>query len=261
MYDRHHRSIVFRLEDEVYLRLHKSYTLSSIKTSKLTIQRVESFHIIEKKENLTYKLDFSQNWKIYSIIFVINLESALKSDDFYNRSKLDYFQSMSKFNSEWHVYEIKNLIDYKRRRYKREQFIFEFLVRWKNYDLEFDRWLKKNLLNDVQELIEKYKKKHEISVNMIIRRFDFDVLNENWNIEDINSDTQVDDFKKINFLSSFKKINSKRRDRSSKKSVKSSEKEINEKKDEEDSSLFRRRDRLSKEKINETDNFTASKIF
>ena len=155
---------------------------------------------------------------------MINLESVFKSDNSYDRFKLDYFESISKFNSEWHVYEVKSLIDHKWRRYEREQLIFEFLIRWKNYDLEFDRWYEKNLLNDAQKLIEKYKKKHEISVNMIIRRLDLNVFSENWDIEDINSNTQIDDFKKINFLSSFKKINSKRRDRLLKKNAKSSEK-------------------------------------
>ena len=61
MYDKYHRSIIFRLKNEVYLRLHKNYTLSFIKIFKLTIQQVEFFRIIEKKENLIYKLDFSQN--------------------------------------------------------------------------------------------------------------------------------------------------------------------------------------------------------
>ena len=113
IYDKHHQLIVFRSKNEVYLRLHKSYTLSFIKIFKLTIQWVEFFHIIEKKENLIYKLNFSQNWKIHFIIFVINFESTLKSDDFYDRFKFDHFESIFEFNSEWHVYKIKNLIDYK----------------------------------------------------------------------------------------------------------------------------------------------------
>ena len=61
IYNQHHRSLHFKINDQIFFRLYKKYTLFFIKTFKSIIQRIKSFKILKKKENLIYKLNISKN--------------------------------------------------------------------------------------------------------------------------------------------------------------------------------------------------------
>ena len=76
LYDQKHQSLILKIENWVLLRLHKDYQiLSSVTLNlKLSQQYVNSFQIIEKIENLAYRLKISKHWKIWFVISIIQLE-------------------------------------------------------------------------------------------------------------------------------------------------------------------------------------------
>ena len=172
VYDKHHKFLKLKIDDQVFLRLHKKYFLSFVKSSKLSIQRIESFKILEKKSNLTYKLDILKNWKIHSVIFIAHLESVLNDDDFYDRERSSHSKSIVEFNKNWHDYEIESLLKHRIKRYDRDKSMSEYLVKWKDYEAKFDKWYDEDLLEEVMNLVNEYKTKHDISVNNVIRRLD-----------------------------------------------------------------------------------------
>ena len=172
IYDKHHKSLKLKIDDQVFLRLHKEYFLSFVKFSKLSIQRIESFKILEKKDDLTYKLDILKNWKIYFVIFIAHLESIFNDDDFYDRERSSHSESIVEFNKNWHDYEVESLLKHRIKRYDRDKSMFEYLVKWKDYEAKFDKWYDEDLLKEVMNLVNEYKTKHDISMNNVTRRLD-----------------------------------------------------------------------------------------
>jgi len=112
IYNKHHRSLSLKVGNKAFVRLHKEYNLSLVKSLKLAIQRVDPFKILEKKSNLIYRLELPKDWRIYLVIFIANLEFALASIDPYNRLALDHPKLVKKFNENWHSYEIETLVNH-----------------------------------------------------------------------------------------------------------------------------------------------------
>ena len=98
IYDKHHKFLKLKIDDQVFLRLHKRYFLFFVKSFKLSIQRIESLKILERKSNLTYKLDILKNQKIHFVIFIVHLESVLNDEDFYDRERSSHSESIVEFN-------------------------------------------------------------------------------------------------------------------------------------------------------------------
>ena len=172
IYDKHHKSLKLKIDDQVFLRLHKEYFLFFVKFSKLSIQRIESFKILERKSDLTYKLDILKNWKIHFVIFIAHLESIFNDDDLYDRERSSHSESIVEFNKNWHDYEVENLLKHLIKRYDRDKSMFEYLVKWKDYEAKFDKWYDEDLLKEVMNLVNEYKTKHDISMNNVTRRLD-----------------------------------------------------------------------------------------
>ena len=172
IYDKHHKSLKLKIDDQVFLRLHKEYFLSFVKFFKLSIQRIESFKILERKSDLTYKLDILKNWKIHFVIFIVHLESILNDDDFYDRERSSYSKSIVEFNKNWHDYEVESLLKHRIKRYDRDKSMFECLIKWKDYEAKFDKWYDEDLLEEVTNLVNEYKTKHDTSMNNVTRRLD-----------------------------------------------------------------------------------------
>ena len=175
IYDKHHKFLKLKINDQVFFRLHKKYFLSFVKFSKLSIQRIEFFRILEKKSDLTYKLDILKIWKIHFIIFIAHLESIFNEDDFYHRERSSYLKSIIEFNKNWYDYEVENLLKYRIKWYDREKLMFEYLIKWKSYETKFDKWYNEDLLEEVMNLINEYKAKHNISINNVIRQLDLSI--------------------------------------------------------------------------------------
>ena len=78
-YDKQHKNCQLQINDWALLKLHKKYDISfiAILSKKLSQQYVNSFQITKKIDNLTYRLNISQHWRIH---FVISIAHFCQSD-------------------------------------------------------------------------------------------------------------------------------------------------------------------------------------
>ena len=142
-YDVKHVLLLFQLDDKIYFRLHYDYTLFNKSNHKLSKQRCDLFKVKRHVDRLAYELNFSFQWKIHSIVFVTQLKSYSKNN-FYKSSKSNYsneVEIIDQFNTTWEKnYEIKRLINRRYRTFERIT-ITQYLMRWKEYDFEYDEWI------------------------------------------------------------------------------------------------------------------------
>ena len=80
-------------EDKAYFKLHKKYKLWENFNRKLSNQRCDSFLIKRRIGRFAYELELSLKWKVHSVIFVIQFESA-REEDPYQKYKSHYLESM-----------------------------------------------------------------------------------------------------------------------------------------------------------------------
>ena len=170
IYDRNHQLIQMKIEEWALIRLHKNYNISAtaILRRKLSQQYVDFFKIIKKIENFAYRLQISNTWKVWSIFAISQLEfSHHASSDSFERTQ---FSSDSVFVEEdtkqIKFFEIKKLLV--KKQIKRRD--VEYLIRWRNYDLENDAWRNLKKLENATELVEKYESQHESTFNATIIR-------------------------------------------------------------------------------------------
>jgi hypothetical protein len=157
-YDRKHQSLNVKVEDHVFLRLHKEYNISFTKIieRKFFQQYTESFRVLEKIENLAYRLDFSRHWKIHSMIFVIQIEQVSDSTkNSFLRSRSEKFElvHMKEDIDNVKSYEIERLINKKIIIYETKH-----LMRWKEWESSYDEWRSIFELQNALKLINDYEK-------------------------------------------------------------------------------------------------------
>jgi hypothetical protein len=159
-YDRRHTSLFLKIDEWVLLRFHYEYFISSSKdmTKKVFAQYINLFKIIQRIERLIYRLSVSFDWKIHSVFFVVQLKSVSDSaKDSFNRSRSTHSSSMTDTQNE---YEIERILN--KRTVKRDQEYFtKYLVRWQDYEFEYDRWYNIKNLQNAKNLINDYEKKLE----------------------------------------------------------------------------------------------------
>ena len=159
-YDNKHESIQFEINDWVLLRFHKSYTISSVKTldSKLSSQYIEFFQIIERINNLIYKLKISTNWRVHFVFFVTQLkfvESLM--NDFFKRIMLSSNSVFVKDDTEnVKFFEIKKIIITKMNRSREKK----FLIRWLRYESEHDSWKNISKMKNVRNFVNEFEQTH-----------------------------------------------------------------------------------------------------
>ena len=154
-YDEIHKILKLNIDDKMYLRLHQDYTILDLINHKLSKQRVEFFLIIEKVDNLIFRLQLSSIMKIHSVIFIAQLKFVTKDIDFYGRTlKKIVFVEENDSNSAISFYEIERLIN---KRITREH--FHYLIKWKDSKSENNAWYSLHVLNRVSKLVEKYETK------------------------------------------------------------------------------------------------------
>ena len=73
-YDNKYRVINIKKNDIIYLRLHQNYTILNFVNFKLLKQRVDFFEILNKIDNLVFRLQLSFVMKIYLIVFITQLK-------------------------------------------------------------------------------------------------------------------------------------------------------------------------------------------
>ena len=85
-YDEIHKTMKFKIDDKMYLRLHHDYIIFDLFNHKLTKQRVRSFFIIEKMNNLVFKLQLFFVMKIHSVVLIAQLKLITSNSNSYDRS-------------------------------------------------------------------------------------------------------------------------------------------------------------------------------
>jgi len=91
------------------------------------------------------------------------LKSALKDADSFKHSQSNNSSSIEVEENieKWVSYEIEKLIDDRVWRFDRGSLIREYLVRWKEYESEYDEWYDEDLLDNAPELVQNYEVKRK----------------------------------------------------------------------------------------------------
>ena len=89
-YDNKHKSLMFKVDDMIYLRFHKNYSLSSKFIKKLNNQYVESFFVKRRINRLVYELNLFFTSRVYLIVSITQLKSIDTVINSYQRFKFDY---------------------------------------------------------------------------------------------------------------------------------------------------------------------------
>ena len=162
-YDNKHKFVMFKIDNIIYLRLHKNYFLFSKFDKKLFNQYVESFLVKQRINRLIYELNLFFTLRVHLIISITQLKSIDISINSYSRSKSNY----SKFvnidqqndNEENSRYEIEKIVDKRFRIFEKIK-IWQYLMRWKNWESKNDHWKSKFVCDDCKNLIKKYELRH-----------------------------------------------------------------------------------------------------
>ena len=89
-YDNKHKSLMLKIDDIIYLRFYKNYSLLNKFIKKLNNQYVESFLVKQRINHLVYELNLFFTSRVHSIILIIQLKSINVLIDLYQRFKFDY---------------------------------------------------------------------------------------------------------------------------------------------------------------------------
>ena len=153
-YDRKHKNCQLQINDWVLLKLHKKYDISfiAILDKKLFQQYVDFFRILKKVENLTYRLQIFEHWKIHSIISIAQLKlfSSLFSDQ---QSSSSVSMKDESVNDKVRSYEIEKIL-IKRNNLQKNT---KYFVKWLDYDSENDFWRSFSELNNAMKLMQEFK--------------------------------------------------------------------------------------------------------
>ena len=165
-YDVKHTIIDLKKNSMLYFRFHRDYIVSELRNRKLTNQRMKSFKILEKIENLTYRLNLSLIMRIHSVIFVAQLKSFSLNDNFYQRSRDDeslLVKIEDDFEAKYEIEKILNKI------YNRQKKKVKYLVKWMKYHDKWNIWHSKNQLSNVIETIQNYENNETKKSKWVIR--------------------------------------------------------------------------------------------
>ena len=163
-YDEIHKTMKFKIDDKMYLRLHHDYTILDLFNHKLTKQRVEFFFIIEKIDNLVFKLQLFFVMKIHFVVSIAQLESITSSSNFYDRNVDKDSSSIQKeqfiaLTEQVSLYEIERLLN--RRIISIDR--INYLVKWKNYDSKHNVWYFLHVLDTFKDFVDVYDLQHLIA--------------------------------------------------------------------------------------------------
>ena len=158
IYDENHHSLQLKIESWALLRLHKKYEISFIivLNRKLFQQYVKLFQIVEKINTLTYKLNFSREWKIWFVVFIAQFEfSSTSNSDSFERIRVFSSSITMKDELKFDIvrsFEIERIIA-KRFNKRRNH---EYFVRWFEYESQNDFWRNVSKLQDVIDLVNDF---------------------------------------------------------------------------------------------------------
>jgi len=94
-YNARYISLILKSNNYAYLRFNYNYYLLRQFSCKFSLKRCNLFLVKQYIEQLVYKLKFSQIWRVYSIILVIQLKSTLLvNSNSYYQLKSNYFNKI-----------------------------------------------------------------------------------------------------------------------------------------------------------------------
>ena len=155
-YDEKHQFLFMKTSDHALVRSHSEYDIlfNAMLDKKLNQQFVELFKILKRVDRLTYRLKLSNHWRIHLVLFVAQLK-PVSENNFFNRSRSNHSKSIFVRDDTDKVkfYEIEEVVN-KRLNDKRDT---KYLIRWKEYDLEFDEWRNLSEMKNAMNLVREYK--------------------------------------------------------------------------------------------------------
>ena len=89
-YNNKHKSLMLKIDDIIYLRLHKNYFLFNKFDKKLFNQYINSFLVKRRINRLIYELNLFFTSRVHLIISITQLKSIDVFVDSYQRLKFDY---------------------------------------------------------------------------------------------------------------------------------------------------------------------------
>ena len=120
--------------DKAYLKFNHDYQLSRKFNKKISFQWCDSFFIKQRIERLAYELKLSFNWRVHSVISIIQLKFDFIENS-YGRSRSDYSDAVKMKDDifQWKSYEVKRIMNKCYRNYN-EKNVAQYLFRWKKYE-------------------------------------------------------------------------------------------------------------------------------
>lgn len=160
-YDRKHQPLFLKIGDWAMLRLHKGYSIPSSLgvIKKLTQQFVGPFRVLERVDCLAYKLDVPQDWRIYPVFSIAQLEPAPSpAEDSFGRLRPKHPPPVFVEGDTDAVksFEIDRLLN-KRTVKKGRGHAVEYLVRWTGYGPKWNRWYNIKDLDNATKLVCNYE--------------------------------------------------------------------------------------------------------
>lgn len=153
-YDKVHLPLNLQPGDKVMLRLHRGYNIPSTKAfPKVSVQYAGPFQVIRRVSPLAVELKLPSTMRVHPVVSIAHLDPAPKSDP-YNREGPPP-QPVRMEDGSDDSWEIEALIS-RRDRVRRKKRIREYLVRWKGFGPEEDRWYSVEDLQDAKELMAEY---------------------------------------------------------------------------------------------------------
>ena len=144
IYDKKHSPLHLRPGDYAYIQLHKGYQIHSAWNKKLENQYAGPFEVLKRVGRLAYRLKLPDQWRIYPVFSISHLEPADNPDgDLFKRPVPEQPEAIyvEGDTATRQSYELERLLDRRQRRIRGKE-VVEYLVRWKGYGAEHDKWLK-----------------------------------------------------------------------------------------------------------------------
>ena len=89
-YDNKYKSLIFKINNIIYLQFHKNYSLFNKFIKKLNNQYVELFFVKRRINQLIYELNLFFISRVHFVISIVQLKSINVFVDSYQRFKFDY---------------------------------------------------------------------------------------------------------------------------------------------------------------------------
>ncbi|RYC55608.1 hypothetical protein CHU98_g10598 [Xylaria longipes] len=162
-FDSKHRALEFSPGDKVLLRLHDGYHLPGKPHKKYSQQRAGPWTVKRRIGDLAYELDFPSHYQIHPVVSVAQLRPVRSDEDPFRRSmpppgpvEADQ-HSDSESDAEGDIYEVEIILQHRPNR-KRDG--FDYLIKWKGWGHQHNRWQSEHDLRHSQDLVTEYWARH-----------------------------------------------------------------------------------------------------